>query len=329
MTANEQKVNVFSFDTQQRISDKEYYEFLQGGDYYDHDLYFPPRYNLALLNQSTYSASFHESSINFKVGVITSIFKKNRYLNVSQFNRFITDYMIYGTAYLNTVRSQMGNVLQLNHLMAHYMRVGRKDNFYFVHPNNYDNYREFSDNEVAVFANYDSIQNVSGRPSYLSALPSITLNKEATYFRIKYYKNGSHAGFILSINGEIEDSLFENIKKELQQTKGSGNFRNLVLNIPKGNEKSIQLIPISEVAAKDEFFNIKRVTDEDINTVHRVPPALLGVTPKNAGGFGKPSEHAAVFYQNEILPLQVLLDDFNDQLGVPAFQFNEYKISTE
>ena len=329
MTAKDKNINVFSFDTQQKISDKEYYEFLQGGDYYDHDRYFPPRYNLALLNQSTYSASLHESSINFKVGVITSIFKKNHYLNVTQFNRFITDYMIYGTAYLNTVRSKMGNILSLNHLMAYYMRIGRKNNYFFVHPSNADKSQELKSDEVAVFKNYDSIQNVSGRPSYLSALPSITLNKEATYFRIKYYKNGSHAGFILSINGEIEEQLFENIKKELQQTKGSGNFRNLVLNIPKGNEKSIQLIPISEVAAKDEFFNIKRVTDEDINTVHRVPPALLGVIPKNAGGFGKPSEHAAVFYQNEILPLQVLLDDFNDQLGVKAFQFNEYKIPTE
>lgn len=317
--------NVFTFDTAQQISDREFYDFLIGGDSYNADLYYPPRYNYKDLNNATYSASLHESSIYFKAGIITSIFIENEFLSAIDFNKFITDYLIYGSGYLYKTKSKMGNTLSLQHLMTYYMRVGRKNNYYFV-PNANNDPTEFKKDDIAVFSSYDPVQNIYGRPNYLSALRSIELNREATYFRIKYYRNGSHAGFILSINGKIDKQIMDRIKENLQKTKGDGNFRNLVLNIPEGNDKSVQLIPISEVAAKDEFFNIKRITDEDINTAHRVPPVLMGITPKNAGGFGDPAKHATVFYKNEILPLQILLQGFNRELGVEAFQFNEYQI---
>lgn len=321
-------INVYSFDTAIEISDNEFYDFLIGGDAYNGELYYPPRYNYDQLNKSTYSASLHESSIYFKAGIITSIFIENKYLSAIDFNKFITDYLIFGSGYLYNTRSMLGSILSLSHLMTYYMRVGRNDNYYLINPNTIDEPQEFDQSEISLFSGYDPVQNIYGRPNYLSALRSIELNREATYFRIKYYKNGSHAGFILAINGSIDKKLMDKIKRELKKTKGDGNFRNLILNIPEGNDKSVQLIPISEVAAKDEFFNIKRITDEDINTSHRLPPVLMGITPKNAGGFGDPAKHAKVFYKNEILPLQTLLSGFNKTIGVPAFQFKKYEIDS-
>jgi Bacteriophage capsid portal protein len=37
---------------------------------------------------------------------------------------------------------------------------------------------------------------IYGLPEYLSAIPSVLLNKSATQFRRKYYINRSHAWFI-------------------------------------------------------------------------------------------------------------------------------------
>ena len=42
----------------------------------------------------------------------------------------------------------------------------------------------------------DVNQELYGVPQYLSALQSAWLNEAATLFRRKYYKNGSHAGFV-------------------------------------------------------------------------------------------------------------------------------------
>jgi capsid portal protein len=58
------------------------------------------------------------------------------------------------------------------------------------------------------------------------------------------------------------------------------NFRNLFLYSPNGKKDGVQVIPISEVAAKDEFLGIKDATRDDILAVHRIPPQLLGIVPK-------------------------------------------------
>lgn len=54
-------------------------------------------------------------------------------------------------------------------------------------------------------------------------------------------------------------------------TKGLGNFRNLFMYSPYGKGDGIQIIPLSEVAAKDEFLNIKNMSRDDMMAAHRVP----------------------------------------------------------
>jgi len=41
---------------------------------------------------------------------------------------------------------------------------------------------------------------------------------------------------------------------------------------PNGKKKVFQIIPLSEVTAKDEFLNIKNVICDDMLALHRVPP---------------------------------------------------------
>lgn len=78
----------------------------------------------------------------------------------------------------------------------------------------------------------------------------------------------------------------KNIRQAMKSTKGPGNFRNLFMYSPNGMKDSIQIIPLSEVAAKDEFLNIKNVSRDDIMAAHRAPPQMMGIIPSNTGGFG-------------------------------------------
>ena len=94
------------------------------------------------------------------------------------------------------------------------------------------------------------------------------------------------------------------LREALKNSKGPGNFRNLFMYAPNGKKEGIQLIPVSEVTAKDEFFNIKNVTRDDLLAAHRVPPQLMGIVPSNTGGFGAADTAAEVFGCNEIEPLQ-------------------------
>lgn len=63
------------------------------------------------------------------------------------------------------------------------------------------------------------------------------------------------------------------MREALKNAKGPGNFRNVFMYAPGGKQAGIQLIPVSEVAAKDEFFNIENVTRDDLLAAHRAPRA--------------------------------------------------------
>ncbi len=96
---------------------------------------------------------------------------------------------------------------------------------------------------------------------------------------------------------------------------------------PNGKKDGIQLIPVSEVHARDEFFNIKNITQDDLLAAHRVPPALLGIVPSNAGGFGDVEKARNAFFELEIQPLQARLRYLNDTLGEEVFRFETEPIS--
>jgi len=120
----------------------------------------------------------------------------------------------------------------------------------------------------------------------------------------------------------------DNLRDALRNSKGPGNFRNLFMYAPGGKKDGLQLLPVSEVAAKDEFLHIKNVTRDDQLAAHRVPPQLLGIIPHNTGGFGDAAQAAAVFAANEVAPLQSRMLEMNDWLGEEVVTFTPYALAT-
>ena len=118
-----------------------------------------------------------------------------------------------------------------------------------------------------------------------------------------------------------EDDV-NNLRQALKDSKGPGNFRNLFLYSPSGKPDGIKLIPVSEVAAKDEFANIKSITRDDILAAMRTPPQLLGIIPNNTGGFGSITEAQEVHWNAEIKPLmQRIANPINEWLGREVIGF--------
>jgi len=93
---------------------------------------------------------------------------------------------------------------------------------------------------------------------------------------------------------------------------------------PSGKKDGMQILPISEVAAKDDFWNIKNVTRDDQLSDHRVSAQLMGIIPNNTGGLGDVEKAATVFAYNEIEPLQERMKALNDWLGVEVIRFKPY-----
>lgn len=167
---------------------------------------------------------------------------------------------------------------------------------------------------------------IYGLPEYLSAIPSALLNESATLFRRKYYINGSHAGFIMYMTDAAQNQEdVNNIRQAMKSAKGPGNFRNLFMYSPNGKKDGIQIIPLSEAAAKDEFPNIKNVSRVDMMAAQRVLPQMMGIMPSNVGGFGDVEKAANVFVRNELKPLQQRLKGINGWIGENVINFESYE----
>lgn len=165
-----------------------------------------------------------------------------------------------------------------------------------------------------------------GLQEWISALQSALLNESATLFRRKYYESGSHAGFILYMTDAAQNEAdVGSLRKALKDSKGPGNFRNLFVYSPNGIKDGLQIIPVSEVTAKNEFNSIKNQTRDDVLTSLRIPPQLMDIVPQNSGGFGSIRQAAQIYAANELEPIQARMTQVNEWLGEKV-RFKPYEI---
>jgi len=339
MTANENvpaladpghgRMEAFTFGDPVPVMDKrevlDYIECWMNGRWYE------PPVNLDGLARSFRASTHHSSAIFFKRNILASTFIPHKLLSQEAFSKFALDFLTFGNAYLERKTNRLGGTLGMAHALSKYMRRGIDlDTYFFVR--GWSDEHEFQKGSVFHLMEPDINQEVYGLPEYLSALQAAWLNESATLFRRRYYNNGSHAGFILYISDPAQQQEdVDAIRTALKEAKGPGNFRNLFLYSPNGKKDGVQVIPVSEVAARDDFLNIKNVSRDDQLAAHRIPPQLMGIVPGNTGGFGAILPAARVFARNEIEPLQARFRELNDWLGEEVVRFNKYVVeeSTE
>ena len=102
----------------------------------------------------------------------------------------------------------------------------------------------------------DVNQELYGVPQYLSALQSAWLNEAATLFRRKYYKNGSHAGFVFyMMDAAANTQDVDNLRQAMRDSKGPGNYlgsvQKAVSLFPGGSEQgAFALLPLRGSSAR-------------------------------------------------------------------------------
>ncbi|MCC5882463.1 MAG: phage portal protein [Halomonas sp.] len=294
------------------------------------DEWYEPPIPLSILAKSYRATAHHGSAMQVKRNILLRAFEPHPLLSRQVLSGLALDYLVFGNGYLEEVRGRLGRRLPFRHLRAKYMRRGgvAADRYWWVP--NYIERTELPRGRVLHLLEPDIDQSIYGVPDYIGSLQSAWLNESATLFRRRYYLNGSHAGFILYVNDPAQDQKdIDAMRQALKDSKGPGNFRNLFLYSPKGKKDGVQVIPVSEVAAKDDFWNIKNLTRDDQLAGHRIPPQLMGIVPTNSAGFGDVEKAARVFVANELEPLQESLKEINEIVGEEIVRFRSYTLDAE
>jgi len=299
----------------------DYLEAMHNGRWYEPPLSL---YGLARLYQA---AVHHASAIQMKRNILRACFEPHPLLPTAEFTAWAMDFLVFGNAYLQRTDNRLGKPLALANLPAKYVRRDISLNRYWWVPRIGEE-QQLPANSIFHLREYDINQEVYGIPDYLASMNSSLLNESATLFRRRYYENGSHAGFILYLTDAMQNEAdITALKTAMQNSKGPGNFRNLFLYAPGGNKDGLKLIPIAEIAAKDDFLNIKNVSRDDQLAAHRAPPQLMGIIPNNTGGFGDANKAAQVFDATELESLRVLMTGVNEWLGQEVVRFKPYALA--
>lgn len=300
-------------------------EILDYLECYDNGRWYEPPVSLDGLARSSKASVYLQSGLIFKRNALARTFIPHKLLSRQAFEQIVMDLGWSGNLYLEKRDNMLRDTLGLRPCLAKYMRRGSDLQTYYQVRGWHDEH-EFRAGSICHLRVADINQEVYGLPEWLPALQAALLNESATLFRRKYYQNGSHAGFILYMTDAAQNEDFvDDLRTAMKSSKGPGNFRNLFMYAPNGKKDGIQLIPISEVAAKDDFGAITNISRDDQLAMLRIPPQLMGIVPQNAGGFGSVKEASYIWILNELESEQSRLLQINDWFGeeVVRFRSNE------
>ena len=288
-------------------------------------LYEPP-IALDTLAKALRVNPMHSSAIEFKRNTLTYAVTVDSVLSRRDLKRFIQDYLTFGNGYFQVVRNVLGQVLRIKHIPALYMRR-REDLGYTYKPRAYDDEGRvnFRNGQIFHLAEYDVAQELYGLPQHVSGLTSIWLNDDATLFRRQYYRNGSHAGYLLYMNEPSMTKETENdIRNKLQAKEGMA-FKNLFVNAKGKDTKAPELKPIGQVEAKDSFKDVMNQTTNDVLSLHRVPLELMSVKREGITSSSDLNKVDRIFHKNELLPLIDSLSELNEFVGMEVIAANGYE----
>ncbi len=322
LNASKNAVSAYSFGDPESVIGTSLTDYL-GVFLQDNGQFYQPPVSFRGLAQTLRANPHHGAIAYFKRNMLLRFFIASALLGHEDFKRIAFDFVVFGNAFLQVVRTVLGMPVKLIHLPALNMRRRKDGTYLMLQPNG--SYIEFRPDEVLHLLEYDVNQTIYGVPEYYAGIQSMLLNEDATLFRRRYFRNGAHVGYIFYTNdpymGDEDEKL---LQQKIAASKGVGNFRSMFIRIPNGGEKAVQIIPIGDNATKDEFEKIKNITRNDIISAWRMRPELAGVMPEVTGGTGDITKINEVYIANEMKPLAQQFEGINEILGrtAVAFDFN-------
>ncbi|MRT10780.1 phage portal protein [Enterobacteriaceae bacterium RIT711] len=278
--------------------------------------YTPPVNRLALAELPDINGQ-HGGILRARTNMITADLISGGGMLQDDIQATILNLLTFGDVALLKLRNAFGKVIGLLPLPSLYTRRGKNGKFYVLQKSGH---LEYASADIIFVKLYDTRQQVYGKPDYLGGINSAMLNNEATKFRRRYYNNGAHLGYILyTTDPNMTDEMEDEMTKNIAEGKGAGNFKSMLINIPNGKEKGVQLLPVSDIGAKDEFVSIKNISMQDILNAHRFPPGLAGMMPNNNSSFPDIAKTREAYQRDEVIPVQKLISDaVNTDKEIPA-----------
>jgi hypothetical protein len=177
--------------------------------------------------------------------------------------------------------------------------------------------------EIYVIKDYQIGQFYYSNPSYLSGLSWAKFEEEFQNYCINHIKNGLSAGYIINVNGGVQESEIEiqkHVTKMRTDLSGSNNSGKFFINFNDGKDSEMTITATEVSEAHKQYEYLSAEARQQLMTAHKLTsPMLVGV--KEASGFSSNAEEIKVGFIelmiNVIQPKQeIILDGFMEILQV-------------
>jgi len=280
-----------SFDDPESVLENDMTSYLGTFLYQEQDYYQPPICK-ASLAKTRFANGFHGRMPYFRRDRVLNLYEDNRLISRKELGLVIENLLVTGDAFVGVVYNALNQIIAMYNLPSVYMRVrprNSKKGYRFCYVQNGEVTANFYEHEVIHIKQDDLNQSIYGIPEYFGAIQSILLNEAATLFRRKYFINGAHLGSLfLSTSNQLKAADEKLIAQRIKQSKGLGNFRSMFLHLPGMQKASdvFTVVPVGDVATRDEFEKIKNISDHDISAAWGTRPEVAGIMPNALGGTG-------------------------------------------
>ena len=194
-------------------------------------------------------------------------------------------------------------------------------------------FEPYQTGEIVHVMQYEPMQSIYGVPYWIGALQSILLGEDVRLFPRRFFANGAHTGKGIFTAGLNKDDR-KLVNEQLGKTKGSGNFRSVVLHLPKISsggkvEDIIKVVSFdADQAAKIDYTKLADLSSDDVLEAWGYRPEVVGQTPNAVGGTGDLDKLVRMTHESIIVPIQQrFADALNEHLPVryplEFFSFDE------
>jgi hypothetical protein len=170
--------------------------------------------------------------------------------------------------------------------------------------------------EIYIIKDYQIGQFYYSNPSYVSGLSWAKFEEEFQNYCINHIKNGLSAGYIINMNGGVQESEIEvanHSRKIRTDLSGSNNAGKFFINFNDGKDSEVTISTIETSEAHKQYEYLCAEARQQLMTAHKLTsPMLVGV--KEASGFSSNAEEIKVGFAELMINViaskqEIVLDD--------------------
>lgn len=265
---------------------------------------------------------------------VVKYMKPNPLVSREILKRAVMEDASMGNAFFQLERNRVKGVLGVGHSPTINTRRMKKEYRYGWIDRATGKFEPYQPGEVVHVMQYESIQNIYGVPYWIGALQSILLGEDVRLFPRRFFGNGAHTGKGIFTVGLNKDDR-KLVNEQLAKTKGSGNFRSVVLHLPKVNSGKVDdIIKVmsfdADQAAKIDYTKLADMSSDDVLEAWGYRPEVFGQTPNAIGGTGDLDKLVRLTHEHFMVPIQQrFADALNEHLPSHAklafYGFDEYQ----